>query len=226
MEKLVYALWRDAANEPIDVAAAVDAVSGLRALTAYTEEPAASAMRWGDDPRGLVLTGLVTAWVDRVEERPSLERALGATGLTAAGYVVAESAPREGEPVALGLVTLFRRAPGLSDDELFAIWHGSHTPLTFEIHPFDLYLRNLVARVLTPGAPPFEAIVEEGVAEDRDLLDLGRLYGAGDDAGLLQHNIERISGDAKRFIDFTTLQTCPMRRTVLIPAPWQQPGGG
>jgi hypothetical protein len=183
-------------------------------------------MRWGDDPRGLILTGLVTAWVDRVEQRADLEGALAATGLTAGGYVVAESAPCVGEPVTLCLVTLFRRLPGLSDDELFAIWHGSHTPLTFEIHPFNLYLRNLVARVLTPGAPPFEAIVEEGVAQDRDLLDLDRLYGAADDPELTRRNIERISGDAKRFIDFTSLQTCPMRRTVLVAAPWQQPGGG
>lgn len=226
MEKLVYALWRDAAGKPIDVAAAVGGLTGVRALTAYTEEPAASVMRWGEDPRGLVLSGLVTAWVDRVEERAALEDALAATGLMAGGYVVVESAPCVGEPVTLALVTLFRRLPGLTDDELFEIWHGSHTPLTFEIHPFNLYLRNLVARVLTPGAPAFEAIVEEGVSEDRDLLVLGRLYGAGDDEELLRRNIERISGDAKRFIDFTTLQTCPMRRTVLIPAPWQQPDGG
>jgi hypothetical protein len=226
VEKLIYALWREVDSEPLDVAAAVAGAAGVHALAAYTEEPAAAAMRWGDDARGLVLTGLVTAWVDRVEDRASLEPALAATGLTIGGYVVAESAPCEGDPVSLGLVTLFRRKPGLTDDELFAIWHGSHTPLTFEIHPFNLYLRNLVARVLTPGAPRFEAIVEEGVADDRDLLELGRLYGAGDDADLLRRNIEHISGDAKRFIDFTSLQTCPMRRTVLIPAPWQQPGGG
>jgi hypothetical protein len=243
MEKLIYALWRETDQDPADVAAALLATAspaiavlpGVRGLTLYAEEPAADAMRWGTDPRGLVLAGLATIWVDRVEQRSPIEELLALVGTTIGGYVVAESTPidyidrtwPDGErSPGISLVTLFSRVAGMADDELYAIWHGSHTPLTFEIHPFWLYLRNAVARVLTPGAPAFDAIVQEAVPTDEDLLDLGRLYGAPDDPEARDANIARISGDARRFIDFATLQTAPMREVIVRSAPWQHPGGG
>ena len=67
----------------------------------------------------------------------------------------------------MSLVTFMDKKPGVSDEDFYRIWHGEHTPLTFEIHPFWLYVRNQVLRPITEGAPPVRAIVYEAVPDRR-----------------------------------------------------------
>ena len=63
----------------------------------------------------------------------------------------------------------------LADDEFFRLWHDEHTPFSFEFHPRRWrYERNVVARVLTPGAPPYRGIVNESWPEFEDFLDMDR----------------------------------------------------
>ena len=48
------------------------------------------------------------------------------------------------------LVTALKRRSGLDSETFYARWHGSHTPLSLEVHPLLHYVRNTVARSLTP----------------------------------------------------------------------------
>jgi hypothetical protein len=236
MEKLVWLVWRgrDAdglrlGERVLDVLGGAGTADGVRALTAWTEAPEAAAMRWGDDPRGLVLSASVAAWVDRVEQRVPLEGALDRLGTPVGCYVVVESSPIEygtartwpdGErSPGISLVTAFARRPGIDDEAFYGCWHGSHTPLTFEIHPMWQYLRHAVLRCLTPGAPRFDAIVHESCAAIDDLLDPMRFFGAADRESL-KANIARVDADLERFADRSTLQTTPMDEVILRAPPW------
>src|SRR5213083_1018342 len=39
-------------------------------------------------------------------------------------------------------ITMFDKRPDIDDVQFFSRWHGSHTPLTFEVHPVCLYVRH------------------------------------------------------------------------------------
>ena len=41
------------------------------------------------------------------------------------------------------------RRTAIDDETFYRIWHGEHTPLSFEIHPFWMYVRNQVLRSIT-----------------------------------------------------------------------------
>jgi hypothetical protein len=240
VEKLIWLVWReqdddgeavgdrllDAARGLVDGGGAGTPVHGL---TAWVEAPEAGAMRWGEDARGLVLTASAAAWVDRVEERGPIEDAIAGVGAAHAGYVVVESSPIEygdarvwsmGErSPGVSIVTAFARVDGLADADFYGIWHGSHTPLTFELHPMWQYLRHAVLRGLTPGAPRFDAMVHESCRTMEDLLDPMRFFGAHDRESL-KTNIDRVNTDLARFADRATLQTTPMHETILRAPPW------
>ena len=72
-----------------------------------------------------------------------------------AGYLVTESVPLaydrrtwpDGErSPGVKQITMFDKRSDIDDAQFFARWHGSHTPLTFEVHPVCLYVRHAVAR--------------------------------------------------------------------------------
>ena len=78
----------------------------------------------------------------------------------------------------VSLVTAFPKPKHLDDETFYARWHGSHTPMSLEIHPLTRYVRNSVARCLTPGAPPYRAIVSESVESLEVAADPERFYGS------------------------------------------------
>jgi hypothetical protein len=89
----------------------------------------------------------------------------------------------------------FPKPDRLTDEQFYGHWHGSHTPLSFEIHPLWRYIRNSVARSLTPGAAPYRGIVEERFREIEDALDMERLFrGAA-------ANMKRGMKDVDQFLD-------------------------
>ena len=94
----------------------------------------------------------------------------------------------------------------LRDDEFYANWHGVQTPLTFELHPVTLYMRNSVARALTPGSPAFADIVEETVPSLEDLLDFGRFYSAGGDQAELNRRLTHSMEVHERFTDMASME--------------------
>jgi hypothetical protein len=169
MEKLVYGLWRrpDQDIDPIRTAilervAPVLLDLGVAGLRVCVEEPEGKAFQVGSNPDGSLLAACVSIWVDSYDNREPHESALAQVDAQTYGWIVAESESLaygenrtwpDGEPSpGLSITTFFDKKEGLSDDDFYRIWHGEHTPLSFEVHPLWLYVRNQVLRSITPGA--------------------------------------------------------------------------
>jgi len=102
------------------------------------------------------------------------------------------------------LLTLFRRKKGLTRDALLKRWHGGHTPLSIEIHPFVSYVRCTVEAPLSSGDPPWDGIVTESCATRRELLNPLLLFG-----GPLRapYNMVRVGLDIHGFMDLKTMES-------------------
>lgn len=232
MEKVVWVLWRDADAEgalgPWLLDALADVAGDTRGVTACIEDPSGSWMRRGELPGGALLGATVSVWLDSIDEREPVAAALaGAPAAAVHAYLVAESVPKA-RPMTWGageqspgaaISTVFDKRPDIDDDRFFALWHGEHTPLTFEIHPFDGYVRNTVVRALTPGAPPLRAIVDESVADAEDLYDLHRFFGSGGDKQRLRDQMARVDAHVGSFS--ADLQTTPTAEWIIRPTSWR-----
>ena len=227
----MYGLWRSPDQDPRPISAALldDVAPALLdldvdGLRMEVEEPAGQVLRTGANPDGALLCGSVSLWLDSYDHRAPHEAAIARCGATVHGWIVAESVAKaygaqrtwpDGEPSpGMSLVTFMDKKPGLPDEDFYRIWHGEHTPLTFDIHPFWLYVRNQVLRPVTPGAPPVRAIVYEAVADDQDLLDLTRLFGCADAPERLMDQIARVDAHIDTFADRSTLQCVTTREWI------------
>lgn len=233
MEKIGILRWRRSGDEP-DTDALLAAGDRLARSGHYTTVltehlGAAAGFRFGDDPDGLVLSSAASVWVDAVEQVEEVVDQLPPTARTSA-YLLAESIPLEHRDrhwpdgvrsPGVTVLTALCRLPDLDDDTFFARWHGSHSKLTFEIHPVRRYVRNTVVRALTPTPLPFDAIVPECFAVD-DVVDPARFYGAGEPDLGWEDAMARISGDLATWCDMTRLQTAPCDEHLLHSAPWER----
>ena len=230
MEKLIYLLGDSEAGTVPRARtqlrdALIESASGLQDAGALQATCTVADL---DDPKadeiaqfnqhGL-LDATVSVWLHSVDDRAPVEAVLAPIAARLAGYLVTESVPRalEGHDPASGdrspgvhLVTTFPRPDRLDAETFYARWHGSHTPLSLEIHPLLQYNRNSVARVLTPGAPPFGAVVNESVASAEIAADPIAFYRSEEDQ-------QRAVEDIMSFIDFQDLSTVVMSEYTLIP---------
>ncbi len=229
MEKLAYGLWRSADQDPLAIREVlVDKVApaildtGVHGLRVLAEEPD-GIVRATPDP-DQVLTGSVSVWLDSHDDRGAVEAALDQTGATWWGWIVSEAVPLgygarrlwpDGEQSpGLAILTVFDKADGVDDETFFRRWHGGHTPLSFEIHPLALYVRNEIVRPLTAGAPSIRAFVYEAVAADEDMQDLTRFFGCPGQPERLGAAIDRVNEDLAGFADVAGLQTTPVREWI------------
>lgn len=195
MEKIDLLLWDDAA-----VAAARELdVPGLRSVqvSGAADLPSAPLLMG----KGADLRGHAALWVDSVDVWPLVvEQAAGDA------YLVTESVP---QPIADGTLlthfTWFPKPERLSEDEFFHGWHMVHTPSSARLHPLRKgYVRDAVARTLTPGSPPVRAIVSEYFDEDV-YLDPPRLFGSTEE---LMATMEELP----LYADQADIASCPLRR--------------
>jgi hypothetical protein len=226
MEKLVYLLWKAEAQsvdsfreELIDRRAPRLLDHGALAVTINVSDlldqvGRDSALVIGE---GKTVSASVSLWLDCLDERAPIEAELRAVGPRLAGYLVTESVPlrcsdrdwpdgRRSPGVTLW--TAFPKPERVSDEAFYAHWHGSHTPLSFEIHPLWEYVRNAVARPLTAGAPPYRAIVEERFRTLEDLIDPMKFFGSAE-------NIQRVLTDIAAFSDLDQMNTAPMSEWII-----------
>ena len=195
MEKIDLLIWSDAA-----VAAASDLdVPGLRsAQVSVAADLTGATLLMG---RGAELRGLASVWVDSADVWPEVVRQVPGDA-----YLVTESVP---QPVAAGEwlthFTWFPKPDRLTEEEFFHGWHVIHTPSSADLHPLRQgYVRDAVARTLTPGSPPVRAIVSEFFAED-DYLDPARLFGSPE---ALTATVEELP----LYADQADISSCPLRR--------------
>jgi hypothetical protein len=228
MEKLVYLLGdtdpgkipmgrTDLRDALLEVGPALTNAGALKStITVADLEDPLSATVFQANAFGL-LDAKVSLWVDSLDGREEIEATLSPLAARFAGYLVTESVPRafEGRAWADGerspgvaLVSAFPKLEGIDDETFFAFWHGSHTPLSLEIHPLLTYIRNSVARTLTPGAPAHRAIVNESVASLEIAADPNLFYGG-------EEGEKRASEDLLCFVDFKTLSSVLMSEYIL-----------
>jgi hypothetical protein len=215
MEKLDYIVWRSD-NDDALVDRLREVAGDTRALTVHVGDTDADIP---NPPlllgRGADTAAVVSVWLDSLDERGAVERALGPD---VDGYLVTESVPQrrtdrdwpDGEPSpGVTHCTWFPKPDRLTDDEFYRGWQEVHTPASFRLHPLRWeYVRDAVARVLMPKSPPLRAIVFERFRTIEDYADPARLYGPPE-------TLEETMRDLSLYADFESLNSRPLREVIL-----------
>lgn len=220
MEKLVYLLFADADAPGAELRAALVEgaapalrAAGAREIAVNVHDDAVAAgtpIRKSDPP----IRAMVSFWLECADDRGPCEEALAARARRAAGYLVVESRPLVHErPVGartpgMNQVTCISRKPGLDEEAFFRIWHEDHRIVAVETQSTVGYVRNVVARRLTAGAPAWDGIVEETFPLEA-LTDPRVFYDARSDEEL-ERNLRRMVASCRRFLDFEPLECTPM----------------
>jgi hypothetical protein len=172
-----------------------------------------------DEPQPFAL---VSIWLDRYDDRGPYEVLLRDASDHIAGYLVTESlytdyggnrfaSPRtwpDGErSPGVVMVTLLRRPRRLGVDEWITHWHTVQSPVSEAMQPRMRYVRNAVARPITPDAPPIEGIVEEAWPSPEHVTDPMLFYCAGGDKELMQRNVSAMLDSVTAFLDLEDLRS-------------------
>ncbi len=201
MEKVDLLVWDFAALEQADN---LDVPGLRRVAVSRAARLEAAPLLMGQGP---ALAGLVELWLDSVDVWPVVVKTVPSDA-----YLVTESVPqpRSGVPGLLTHLTWFPKPERLTDEEFFHGWHVVHTPSSAALHPLRQgYVRDSVARRLTPRAPAVRAIVSEAFALE-DYLDPTRLFGG-------KQALEVTMAELPIYADGPDISCCPV---------WQSPAKG
>ena len=203
MEKLDYLLWADGRALREHLGSLDVGVREMSVLVGDTEDliPAPTLLMG----HGAELGAVVSVWIDSLDDRGALEDLLRATGARVDGYLVTESVPQPRQkPAAVTHFTWFRKPDRLTDEEFFHGWQAVHTPSSFALHPTRCeYVRDAVARCLTPGSPRVDAIVFEMFPTIEDYADPKRLFGS-------KEALDETSAHLHLFADYEDLNSRPL----------------
>jgi hypothetical protein len=230
VEKLVYVLWKrpevslEDFGREIRGPVAQQLVDSVRALSVnLADEKAEYARGLRITKSSNPLVGTVSVWINTSLERDAVEEVLAGATARLAGYQVVESVPI---PNVTHVVPLGVRAPGITTvaflerpeamtyETWLDHWQGHHTRVAIETQSTYLYIQNVIVRSLTPGAPPWAAIVEEGFPAAA-ATDPMVFYDAAGSKEKLDENRRRMIESCRTFIDFERLETHPMSSYIL-----------
>ncbi len=226
MEKLVYVVWKPATASDAEFASTLlDAVApklealGARGLTLHlSDADVQGVLRARITRLELPVSGIVSFWLDAADERAPFERALAEATSRLAGYLVVESvplrnttrrAPLRSRTPGIVMVAMIQRPERIPWEAWIAHWHGHHRQVALETQCTFLYVRNVVVRALTPGAPPWAGIVEEGFPADA-VTDPMRWYKAEGSPETLKRNVQRMVESCQAFLDLDRVESHPM----------------
>jgi len=225
VEKLAYVVWKrpgepDAAfaRRLLEEAAPRlrSRVEKLRVSVVDDDVAAGARLRLGkqDPPKA----GLVSFWLEQSQERGEAEAILGAACARCAGYLVVESrplvnrtqrAPAGCRTPGFSLVTCIEAKDGLSHDEFVRLWYTVQRDTAIETQSTFGYVRNEIVRALTPGAPRWDALVEESFPLGA-LTDPAVFYDAAGDPAKLRANQERMFRAVQGFLALDRVESHPM----------------
>jgi hypothetical protein len=222
MEKLVYLLGKNpdqpgsALRSPLieDIVPKLKRVGAYRInvniadLTQIVAKAAPARLMGPWDKLGAV----ISFWLDNLDKRSAIEPALAESSVHYAGYLVTESVVqsyqrtwKDGERRAgVTQFTALGKPAAATDEEFYHWWQIKHSESSFRLHPRRWsYIRDAVARPLTPDAPTYRALVLEHFRELEDFTDDSRYFGG--EAALQEMNEE-----TPHFCDFNNLVGGPM----------------
>lgn len=225
MEKLVYVVWRRPDATPLEFREQVCGDTAKRLREAGAQRIAASLVDDAvQDKLGQRLTrleppidGIVSFWLENSDDRAPCEAALADATARVAGYLVVESvplvdtthAPGVGERTpGVNMLALLERPERLTWDEWIRIWHDEHKRVALETQCTFRYVRNVVVRPLTDGAPAWEGIVEEGFPSEA-IGNPAVWYDAEGDAEKLKAHIARMVESCQAFLDLDRVESHP-----------------
>jgi len=226
MEKLVYVAWKReglggeafAATLRRETAVALGAAGAHRLSINVVDREVEAALRvrlTRFDPPPMAV---VTFWLDACDDRPPLEKALATVASRLAGYLVVESVPlvNRTHTAPLGertpgtnMIALIERPERIPYDAWIAHWHGHHKRVALETQCTYAYVRNVVVRALTDGAPPWAGIVEEGFPTPA-VTDPMLWYCANGSPEKMQTNMTRMIESVQAFLDIDRVESHPM----------------
>lgn len=173
---------------------------------------------------------VVSIWLDAYDHRGPFEEVLSAHGSRIAGYLVNESMytdyggnrwsgarnwPDGERSPGILTVTLLQQKRGTAYEEWMHFWHTRQSPMSEEIQPRARYVRNSVARAITPDAPPYLGIVEEAWPTIEDLTDPMRFYCGEGDPERMEANIQTMLTHIATLLDFDTTRVHTMSEWIL-----------
>lgn len=97
---------------------------------------------------------------------------------------------------------------GMAHADWLAIWQDDHTRVAIETQANFEYVQNLIVRALTPGAPPYVAIVEECFPEVA-LTNPFAFFDAMGNRPKFDANLARMMDSCDRFIARGTIDVIP-----------------
>jgi len=201
MNKLIYLLWPRRPMEPaerrtilLETCAPKLLESGARYLSMNIDDelatvPSPTPTTKFTDP----FVAEVSIWVDAMGKRGDLESILLDAELDIAGYQVREhiytdyGGNQHGKPrdwpdgersPAVVSVTPLERPRRIPKDKWMNHWFNRQGPMSEIMQPRSRYVRNVVDEVLTPGATPYEGIVEESWPSPEHVTNPYLFYGA------------------------------------------------
>jgi hypothetical protein len=226
MEKIDAIVWRadgataeEQAVQLLEVAAPAIVAAGAVELVVHTGDTEAEipepTLLMG---RGAEVAGVVSIWLDSIDDRGPMLDALSGAGGAVDAYLVTESVPQRRTDrdwpdgvrgPGITHFTCFPKPTRLSDDEFYRGWHEVHTPASFRLHPRRWeYVRDAVVRPLTPGSRPLGAVVFERFREVRDYTDPSRLYGPPE-------TMEETMRDLPLYADLADIDSRPLHEVIV-----------
>ncbi len=222
MEKLIYLLHQfsstpgaDLRTALLDKAAPALRDAGAVQITVNVNDEHVSAgagvtISRSDPP----IRAMISFWLQNADDRGPCEAELARHAETLHGYLTVESrplvhAPPIGERApGANLVTAINKKAGLSYEQFFDLWNNEHKVVACEIQSTFGYVRNVVARPLTAGAPPRDGIVEESFPIEA-LSDPHVWYDCGDEDEY-KRRVARMMDSVNAFLDLGVLESIPM----------------
>ena len=226
MEKLVYIVWKpegasDASFAQIllqKVAPELQRLGAHRLRASVVDDDVSSGQALRRGVMDHAKSGMVSFWLEQAQERGPLEAVIAGSVSRYAAYLVLESrclvkppdlAPAGQRTPGFSLVTCIEPKDGISYDTFIDKWHRVQRDTAIETQSTFSYIRNEIVRALTPDAPKWAAVVEEGFPIGA-LTDPMVFYDAGGSQEIFDKNVERMMASVEAFLAMDRVESHPM----------------
>ena len=226
MEKLSWLVWKNEGQEHdafrdqllAEVAPSLLEMGAQKLRICAVDSAVAPAEPYRIVAQPVAYDGYISFWVDSATQaQPFIDLLQGACG-SAHGYVVTESeplvnrehvAPAGERTFGMNEVVALQKPERLSREEWLDTWFNSHTQIAIDTQSTFGYRQNLVARPITEGAPPIDAMIEENFPEAA-ISSREAFYDAEGNPELKAEREQAMVESVMRFIDFDKIDCIPM----------------